>query len=159
YQEADSGCSVLSGQRGVRRNLPAFPFPGGIVPRRGRRPGRRESAVSITPEQIAQFQEDGFLILDRVLTEEQTGKALEAVRRIFRGQSRGDRRPPAYRHRLPSYPEESEIAKHWVNGRFLDQDLWDISTDARIAGMAAALLDTPSVSLMEDQLFEKTPGG
>jgi hypothetical protein len=115
--------------------------------------------VSITPEQIAQFQEDGFLILDRILTEEQTEKALCSVRRIFRGQARGDRRPLEYRHRLPSYPEESEVAKHWVNGRFLDQDLWNISTDPRLGAMAAALLDTPSVSLMEDQLFEKTPGG
>jgi hypothetical protein len=119
----------------------------------------KETAVSITPEQIALFQEDGFLILDRILTEEQTEKALRAVRQIFRGQAGGDRRPPEYRYRLPSYPEESEVAKHWVNGRFLDRDLWNISTDPRIGGMAAALLDTPGVSLMEDQLFEKTPGG
>jgi phytanoyl-CoA hydroxylase len=115
--------------------------------------------MSLTPEQIRQFDADGFLILDRIFTEEQTAKALAAVRRVFRGQHNHDRRPPEYQDRLPSYLEQSEVAKHWVNGRLLDDALWDISTDPRIGGMAAALLRTPSVSLMEDQLFEKTPGG
>jgi ectoine hydroxylase-related dioxygenase (phytanoyl-CoA dioxygenase family) len=115
--------------------------------------------MSITSEQLRQFEEDGFLILDQILTAEQTEQTLAAVHRVFRGQYTHDRRPSEYQNRFPSYPEHSEIAKHWVNGRLLDDALWDISTDPRLGAMAATLLQTPSVSLMEDQLFEKTPGG
>ncbi len=115
--------------------------------------------MSFTSEQIRQFDEDGFLIVDQILTEEQTANALAAVQRIFRGERQHDRRPAEYQSHFPVYPEQSEVAKHWVNGRLLDDALWDISTDPRLGEMAAALLRTPSVALMEDQMFEKTPGG
>ncbi|HZP84389.1 MAG TPA: phytanoyl-CoA dioxygenase family protein [Chthonomonadaceae bacterium] len=115
--------------------------------------------MSLTPEQIAKFHEDGFLALDRILTEAQVEKARAAVHRLFRGEYTHDRRPPEYRTPRRVYKEGETVARHTVNGRFLDADLWDISTDPRIAEMAAQLLDTPSLSLMEDQLVEKVPGG
>jgi phytanoyl-CoA hydroxylase len=109
-------------------------------------------------DQIAQFHRDGFLVLPRILSEEQVRRARAAVDRLFRGECTHDRRPPEHRRPLPSRPRDG-TTNHTVNGRLLDGDLWEISTDARLGEMAARLLGTASVSLMEDQLIEKGPGG
>jgi ectoine hydroxylase-related dioxygenase (phytanoyl-CoA dioxygenase family) len=115
--------------------------------------------MRITAEHVRQYDEDGFVIVDQILTADQVERARAAMTRIFRGEYRHDRRPVAFRQPLRTYPEQSPVTKHIVDGRLLDQDLWDISTDARVGEMAAALLRTASVSLVQDQLFEKSPGG
>jgi len=113
----------------------------------------------LTDEQLRQFDEDGYIVLDKILTDEQVEKARAALERIFRGEYTCDRRPPEYRTPLRVYPEQSPVAKHMVNGRLLDDDLWQISVDSRIGEIAAKLLRTRSVSLMEDQMIVKSPGG
>jgi hypothetical protein len=112
----------------------------------------------MTPEQIGQFERDGFLIVEGLLTAEEVERAHRALYRLFRGECSGDRRPPVFRRPLPPRPER-EVTNHMVHGRLLDDDLWQIATSARLGKMAAALLRTRSVSLMEDQLIEKPPGG
>jgi len=114
--------------------------------------------MPLTDDQVAQFQRDGFLVLPRILSAEQVGRARAAVERLFRGECTLDRRPPEYRRPLPPRPRHG-TTNHTVNGRLLDGDLWEISTDARLGEMAARLLGTESLSLMEDQLIEKGPGG
>jgi phytanoyl-CoA hydroxylase len=48
----------------------------------------------------------------------------------------------------------------WIlNARLLDEDLWSLAVDPRLGELAAQLLRTPSVSLVEDQLLAKPPGG
>jgi ectoine hydroxylase-related dioxygenase (phytanoyl-CoA dioxygenase family) len=113
--------------------------------------------MAIMADQIRQFDEDGYVILDRILTSERAERARAALARIFRGEYIGDRRPPGFRKPLPTFPEDSSAPKHLVNGRLLDGDLWELSTDRQIAQMAAILLRTPSLSLLEDQLIGKAP--
>ncbi|RIK41719.1 MAG: phytanoyl-CoA dioxygenase family protein, partial [Chloroflexi bacterium] len=40
----------------------------------------------ISPEQVTQFQRDGFVILDQILTPDQVARANAALDRIFRGE-------------------------------------------------------------------------
>jgi ectoine hydroxylase-related dioxygenase (phytanoyl-CoA dioxygenase family) len=110
-----------------------------------------------TSEQIERFHQDGFVVLERILEPGQVERARAALERIFRGEYRHDRRPPEYRRPLRTYAEDSALPKHLVNGRLLDGDLWELSTDRRIAELGAALLGTPSLSLLEDQMIGKAP--
>jgi ectoine hydroxylase-related dioxygenase (phytanoyl-CoA dioxygenase family) len=102
------------------------------------------------------FAEDGFVVVERILEPEQTTKVLGAMERVYRGEYNADRRPP--RVQKPVAPFGSADSVHWIlNARVLDADLWAIATDARLGRMAAELLGTASVSIVEDQLLAK-PG-
>ena len=114
--------------------------------------------MPITDQQKSDFQRDGFLILERIVSDEQVARARAAIKRIWRGQITRDRRPAELREPLPDRSAESPGLKHIVNGRLLDADLWDVMTDERLGADIAKLLETGTVSLTEDQLFEKPPG-
>jgi ectoine hydroxylase-related dioxygenase (phytanoyl-CoA dioxygenase family) len=111
----------------------------------------------LTAQQVQEFKRNGFLICEQLLTAEQVARANAALTRLFHGQVTADRRPPAARKSVRIYQDDDGATRHLVHGRLLDDDLWQIMTDARLAEMAAQLLETPSVSLTEDQLFEKPP--
>ncbi len=115
--------------------------------------------MQITHEQAAQFDRDGFLILDRLLDEASVELARHSLDRILAGQYQEDRRPPA----LQSSPHPifgDARTTHWViNGRLLDADVWSLVTRAELGRTAARLLDTSAVSVIEDQLLDKPPGG
>ena len=111
----------------------------------------------ITPEQVAQFQRDGFAIVDRVIDDAQVARVRAAMTRVYDGTYSRDRRPP--RLRVPISPLGEERSVQWMlNARVLDEDLWRLSTDVSLGRCAAALLQTPSVSIVEDQLLAKPPG-
>ena len=111
----------------------------------------------MTPQQIAQFQRDGFIILDNILSPGEVSRGMTAMSRIYSGKIDHDRRPEGARHPVQQWPPD--LVKHYVHARFLNQDFWDIATAARPAQMSAELLGTKSVSLTEDQLLEKPAGG
>jgi hypothetical protein len=108
---------------------------------------------------VEQFKRDGFLILDRIVDAEAVAIARRSLDRILAGQYQGDRRPPA----LQSSPHPifgSARTTHWlVNGRLLDADIWSLVTRAELGRAAARLLETTAVSVIEDQLLDKPPGG
>lgn len=112
--------------------------------------------MHLTPQQIAQFQLDGFLILDRILSPEQVVKARAAEDRIYAGEFTQDLRPADRRRPIPTWP--ADRTKHYVHARFLDRDFWDIATAPVPARMSAEVLGTSSVALTEDQLLDKPPG-
>lgn len=111
----------------------------------------------ITEAQVQQFERDGFLILEQILTPDQVARANAGLNRVFRGEVNADRRPPAARKPIRSYQDGDHATRQVVHGRLLDEDIWQVMTDGRLAEMAARLLRTPSISLTEDQLFEKPP--
>lgn len=113
--------------------------------------------MQITEQQIEGFHEDGFIILDRILADEQVTRAREAVERCFQGEYNCDRRPQEYRHELSRLEEGETKIGQIIHGRLLDSDLWDIMTSAHIGQILAALMRTSLVSLTEDQLFKKPP--
>ncbi|MCX5659239.1 MAG: phytanoyl-CoA dioxygenase family protein [Planctomycetota bacterium] len=111
----------------------------------------------MTPQQIEQFDRDGFVIVDRILSPEQVELGREAMARIYAGTISRDRRPAEFQKPIQQWGPDR--VKHYVHARFLDAAFWDIATSARPAQIAAELLQTPSVSLTEDQLLEKPAGG
>src|SRR5256885_641627 len=79
--------------------------------------------------------------------------------RILTGEYRGDRRPPALRSR--PHPTFGEMhTTHWVlNSRLVDESIWSLVTRNELGRVAAGLLQTDSVSVVEDQLLDKPGGG
>lgn len=110
-------------------------------------------------DRAEQFQRDGFVIIDRLLDDDSVERARRSLDRILAGEYRGDRRPPALQaSRHPIFGDARTT--HWViNGRLLDADIWSLVTRAELGRTAARLLDTPAVSVIEDQLLDKPPGG
>lgn len=110
-------------------------------------------------ERAEQFKRDGFLILDRILDAEAVAIARRSLDRILAGQYQGDRRPPAIQSSPHPILGDSRTT-HWViNARLLDADIWSLVTRAELGRTAARLLETRAVSVIEDQLLDKPPGG
>ncbi len=106
----------------------------------------------------AGFERDGFAIFDQILTPDEVARARAAMGRVYRGEYNADRRPPRVRKVASALGNEASV-RWMLNARVLDADLWSISTDARLGEMAAGLLGTDAVSIVEDQLLDKPPGG
>jgi len=113
----------------------------------------------LTHAQSNQFQREGFVVIDNLLTSGQVQKVLNAMERIYQGERTFDRRPPDDQKPFKRFSENGDEVKHLVHARLLDQDYWDVVTDSRIGKFAARLLETSSVSLIEDQMLEKPAGG
>ena len=110
----------------------------------------------LTERDIDRFGRDGFIVLDAILSPAQVASVLAASERVHRREYTNDRRPPALRRPLDHLGHGASI-RWYLNSRIVDQTLWDVTTDPRLGGMAARLLGTGSVSLVEDQLLDK-PG-
>jgi len=110
-------------------------------------------------ERVEQFKRDGFLIIERIVDAETVAIARRSLDRILAGQYHGDRRPPAIQSSPHPIFGDSRTT-HWVvNGRLLDADIWSLVTRAELGRCAARLLETSAVSVIEDQLLDKPPGG
>jgi ectoine hydroxylase-related dioxygenase (phytanoyl-CoA dioxygenase family) len=108
---------------------------------------------------VARFERDGFIIVDRILDAGAVEIARRALDRVRAGHYVGDRRPPAMRSAThPTFG--GDRTTHWiVNGRLLDEQLWSLVTASELGQAAARLLRTSRVSVIEDQLLDKPPGG
>lgn len=114
--------------------------------------------MKCSEEQIARFENDGFVIVEGVVSPRRLANVLAAMDRVYCGEYNADRRPR--RLRKPVSKFGSEMSVHWIlNARVLDQDLWELATDEGLGEMAAALLRTGSVSIVEDQLLAKPAHG
>jgi ectoine hydroxylase-related dioxygenase (phytanoyl-CoA dioxygenase family) len=109
-----------------------------------------------TQKDIAQFERDGFIVVDQILRKEEVAAVSAAGNRIDRGEYTNDRRPPTLRKRIDHLGRGASI-RWYLNARILDGELWEVTTDTSLGAMAATLLRTQSVSLLEDQLLDK-PG-
>jgi len=124
-----------------------------------RAPAPQGERLQRDEDRAEQFKRDGFVILDRILDAEAVAIARRSLDRILAGQYHGDRRPPALQ--ASPHPIFGDAhTTHWVvNGRLLDADLWSLVTRAELGRAAARLLETRAVSVIEDQLLDKPPGG
>jgi len=111
---------------------------------------------AITTDEVARFERDGFVVVEDILDSMQVTRVLAAMDHVHRGKYTLDRRPANLRKPL-AHLGRGESIRWYLNARILDGDLWTIVTDPRLGAMAAALLRTPSISIVEDQLLDK-PG-
>lgn len=114
--------------------------------------------MELTPSAIDQFSNDGFLIVDRILSDAQVDTAVKAMNRVYGGTYNRDIRPSAVRKPISAFGTSESV--HWIlNARMVDEDLWNIATDPFLGEAAAQLLRSPSVSIVEDQLLDKPNRG
>lgn len=114
--------------------------------------------MDISDEQIAQFETDGFLIVERIITDTQADRILAAMSRVYNGTYNRDVRPAALRQQVTPIGSESTL-RVILNARTVDADVWDLVTDTALGHAAARLLRTSSVSIIEDQLINKPDHG
>jgi ectoine hydroxylase-related dioxygenase (phytanoyl-CoA dioxygenase family) len=116
------------------------------------------NAKRVGADVVGDFERDGYTLVKGLLSQAQVASTLAAMERIYAGRYTHDRRPP--RLRRPVVPMGSSDSVHWVlNSRILDADLWSVATCPEIGANAATLLRTSAVSIVEDQLLAKPPGG
>lgn len=112
--------------------------------------------MNVTEEQVRQFDSDGFLMVESILTPDQVTRALEGADRVYGGTYNQDIRPAAIRRVV--VPLGTNQSVQWVlNARVVDGDIWYLANDAILGQTAARLLKTSRVSIVEDQLLDK-PG-
>ena len=117
--------------------------------------------MSLTPEQIAFFQENGYLILEKLFTEE----GLDALRRRAEWIASGEAThvPEQYRQVEPRVAQgELAVEEYVLSLRKLSHMAWydevmlAHARDLRITDRIAAMLG-PDLKLYQDQLFMKPP--
>lgn len=112
--------------------------------------------MDLSDEQVLRFETEGFLIVERIIADEQVERILDAMKRVYSGTYNRDLRPVAMRKPITPFGTKSSV--RWIlNARLVDADLWDLATDPVMGHAAARLLRTSSVSIIEDQLLGK-PG-
>jgi ectoine hydroxylase-related dioxygenase (phytanoyl-CoA dioxygenase family) len=112
--------------------------------------------MELSDSQILQFEADGFLLVDRIISDARVERTLAAMSRVYGGVYNQDVRPAAMRK--PITPFGTKDSVHWIlNARLVDTDLWELANDSTLGHAAARLLRTPGVSIVEDQLLAK-PG-
>ena len=112
--------------------------------------------MKLTGEQLQNFETEGFLIVENILDRERVESIRAAMDRVYGGTYNRDMRPASVRSAIKPFGTESSV-KWILNARLVDADLWSIATDIGLGAMAAQLLSTESVSIVEDQLLDK-PG-
>ena len=114
--------------------------------------------MSITSSEIEKFATDGYLIVPELIDRDRVERLSAAMDRVYSGVYTNDMRPPALQKRVTPFGNESSV--HWIlNARWLDPEIWGNATDPKLGAIAASLLGTPSVSIVEDQLLDKPDGG
>jgi ectoine hydroxylase-related dioxygenase (phytanoyl-CoA dioxygenase family) len=112
--------------------------------------------MKLTGEQLQNFEAEGFLVVEDILSEERVKTICAAMDRVYGGMYNRDMRPISVRSTIKPFGTESSV-KWILNARLVDADLWGVATDVTLGAMAAQLLGTESVSIVEDQLLDK-PG-
>jgi len=112
--------------------------------------------MDISAQNISQFQRDGFLIVENIVSPTLVTRLNAAIGRISEGSYNRDMRPTALRKSISMLGDHQRM--RWtMHARLVDADMWSLATDPTLARAAASLLKTPSVSTIEDQILLK-PG-
>ena len=114
--------------------------------------------MELSEQQVRQFEQDGFLIVEGLIDDNQIERISAAMDRVYRGTYNRDIRPGAVREPVKPFGTTSSV--QWVlNARLVDGDLWNMATDPVLGCAAASLLRTSAVSVVEDQLLDKPNQG
>jgi len=103
----------------------------------------------------ATYAERGWWVSPALFDAEEIARFLAATERVAHGTYGGSRKPTLV---LPPQPTDTDLRKI-DNAWWADADLASLATDTRLGAIAAALLNTESVRLWQDQLLYKPPGG
>lgn len=111
---------------------------------------------NVTQDQVDQFREDGFLIVDRIIDDEQVEKVRACYERMFRGEFETGVRPDEV-----NWQEETgdpSLTKQLCNGWKADRDIADIVLREDLGKAIADLGGWPGTRIMVDNILWKPPG-
>ena len=112
--------------------------------------------VSLTPEQIAQFHEDGFLIIENLLDAELVNRLVERVEPLFSGQFETGVYPDEWywNPRLGLPGASGQMSNVWKSDRLLAS----VALSAKIGELSAALAGWNGARILSDSLWMKPYG-
>ena len=104
---------------------------------------------------VGAFHRDGYVIAPQLFSADEVACFRDALARVEAREYRSGK-PPTLD--LPIPPDPNALRKI-DNAWWADPDLASLATDVRLGEIAAALLDTRTVRLWQDQLLDKPPTG
>ncbi len=111
---------------------------------------------SVTQGQIEQFNEDGFLLVDRLVDDKTVEKIRNCYERLFRGEFETGVRPDEV-----NWQEETgnlSLTRQICNGWKADRDIADVVLREDLGKAVAKLGDWPGSRIMIDNVLWKPPG-
>lgn len=111
---------------------------------------------NVTQEQIDQYNEDGFLIVDRIIDDDEIEKIRACYERLFRGEFETGVRPDEV-----NWQEENgdpSLTRQLCNGWKADRDIANIVLRADLGEAIAKLGGWPGTRIMVDNILWKPAG-
>ena len=111
---------------------------------------------SVTPEQINQFNADGFLIVDRLVDEPAVGRLRDCFDRLFRGEFESGVSPDEINWQQET--GDPSLTRQICNGWKADRDIADVVLREDFGKAIADLGAWPGTRIMIDNVLWKPPG-
>ena len=111
---------------------------------------------SVTKDQIAQFNEDGFLIVDRIIDDVELEKACDCYERLFQGEFETGVRPDEVNWQQAT--GDPSLTRQICNGWKANRDVADIVLREDLGKAIADLGGWPGSRIMIDNILWKPPG-
>jgi len=112
--------------------------------------------VDLTPQQVAQYRDDGFLILDRVIDPDFAARVAARYERLFRGEFETGLVPDEWNWR--DGRDSNELARQICNGWRSDYTVASLVLSAEVGRMVATLEGWPGARIAQDNIIWKPPG-
>lgn len=110
----------------------------------------------LTPAQTAQFNEDGFLIIERLLEPEEVARARERFEPMFRGEFETGLYPDEWNWQQGR--DAPDRTRQICNGWKSDRAIAALILNAQVGKLCAQLGDWPGARIAQDNVLWKPPG-
>jgi hypothetical protein len=111
----------------------------------------------LTDEQVARFAEDGFVIIDRIISPELAKAALDRYEDLFAGRFETGLYPDEWNWRAGQSPPD--LTRQICNGWKSDRTIADVVLRGDLGRACAQLGGWPGTRLSQDNVLWKPPGG
>jgi ectoine hydroxylase-related dioxygenase (phytanoyl-CoA dioxygenase family) len=112
--------------------------------------------VALSEAQIARFNEDGFLILERLIDPADAGRVADRFEQLFRGKFETGLYPDEWNWREGR--DGPDLARQICNGWKSDYTVASLVLRAEIGRLCATLAGWPGARLAQDNIIWKPPG-
>lgn len=113
--------------------------------------------VEINPDQIKQFQEDGFIIVDRIITDEAVELLRDRFDKLFKGEWETGLVPDEVNWQEGR--DDPSLTRQICNGWKSDRYVAEVILDPKIGKACARLGGWPGTRISQDNILWKAPGG
>jgi hypothetical protein len=111
----------------------------------------------LTDDQVATFAEDGFVIIDRIISPELAKAALDRYEDLFAGRFETGLQPDEWNWRAGQSPPD--LTRQICNGWKSDRTIADVVLRGDVGRACARLGGWPGTRLSQDNVLWKPPGG